>query len=105
AFLLVADEDLQIDDDARAKLGDDAAAVLDAAAGTLAGVDEWTHESIQAALRARLVDELGIKPRKAFGPIRTAVSGTRISPPLFEPMELLGKDSSLARIAQLRATL
>jgi len=58
-----------------------------------------------AALREALVDGLGIKPKFAFGPLRTAVSGRRVSPPLFESMEILGKTSTLARIHALRATL
>ena len=60
---------------------------------------------MEAALRAELIDAKGIKPRLAFGPLRTAISGKRISPPLFESMELLGRDSTLARIARLRARL
>ncbi len=57
------------------------------------------------ALRSALVEGLGLKPKFAFGPLRTAVSGQRVSPPLFESMEILGKDSTLARLAALRATL
>ena len=52
-----------------------------------------------------IVDALGIKPRFAFAPLRTAISGRRVSPPLFESMEILGKDSSIARLAALRDTL
>ena len=51
------------------------------------------------------MDGLGIKPRFAFTPLRTAVSGRRVSPPLFESMEILGKDATLARVAALRASL
>ena len=58
-----------------------------------------------AALRAAIVDGLGIKPRLAFGPLRTAVSGARISPPLFESMEILGKTSTLNRLRSLRDSL
>ncbi len=58
---------------------------------------------IEADLRAALVDGLGLKPKVAFGPLRTAVSGRRVSPPLFESMEILGKASTLARLAALRA--
>ena len=60
---------------------------------------------IEQALREALVDGLGLKPRFAFGPLRTAVSGQRISPPLFESMEILGKDETLARLRRLRAEL
>jgi glutamyl-tRNA synthetase len=72
--------------------------VVDAARATLAGLPEWTTEAIEAALRARLVDELGLKPRLAFGPVRVAITGRRISPPLFESMELLGREESLRRM-------
>jgi glutamyl-tRNA synthetase len=60
---------------------------------------------IEAALRATLVDGLGIKPRIAFTPLRVGVTGRRISPPLFESMEILGRDSTLVRLRSLRASL
>ncbi|CAB4754686.1 unannotated protein [freshwater metagenome] len=59
----------------------------------------WNHDSIEAALRASLIEEMGLKPRIAFTAIRIATTGSTISPPLFESMELLGKEASLARIA------
>ncbi|HJG80655.1 MAG TPA: glutamate--tRNA ligase, partial [Brevibacterium senegalense] len=49
-----------------------------------------------------LVERLEIKPRFAYGPLRVAVSGRRVSPPLFESMEILGRDSSLARLRALQ---
>ena len=101
----VADEELEIADDARAQLGEEAAAVLDAghaALAELAATGEWSAPAIEAALRAALVEGLGLKARVAFGPLRTAVSGQRISPPLFESMEILGPDSTLTRVAALR---
>ncbi|MBO9706459.1 MAG: glutamate--tRNA ligase, partial [Arthrobacter sp.] len=67
-------------------------------------LEDWNAETIQEALRGALVDGLGLKPRLAFGPVRTALSGRRISPPLFESMVILGKDSSLARLRAFRAT-
>ena len=45
-----------------------------------------------------LIDEMELKPRNAFGPLRTAISGRRVSPPLFESMEILGRDVSIARL-------
>jgi glutamyl-tRNA synthetase len=48
------------------------------------------------------VENLGLKPRLAFGPVRTAVSGRRISPPLFESMVILGRESSLRRLRVFR---
>ena len=56
-------------------------------------------------LRAELIEGGGLKPRIAFGPLRTALSGKRISPPLFESMQLLGKESTLARLSRLAAAL
>ncbi len=112
----VADDVLEIADDARAGLADNAAQVLDAAAtalgdlndhgtGVLGTGGDWTAEKIEAALRVAIVEGLGLKPRVAFGPLRTAVSGQRISPPLFESMEILGKTSTLARLSALRGSL
>ena len=105
AFLFTDDADLEIEADARGSLGADAAAVLDAGIAALEGLDDFTPEAIEQALRAALIDGLGLKPRLAFGPLRVAVSGRRVSPPLFESMELLGKESTLARLRALRATL
>lgn len=72
--------------------------VIAKALEVLAGLNEWKHDQIEGKLRAALLDELGLKPRVAFGPVRIAVTGSHISPPLFESMELLGKDRSIARL-------
>ncbi|WP_433874192.1 glutamate--tRNA ligase [Sinomonas atrocyanea] len=101
-FLFAEDSAIEIADDARKGMPENLAEVLDAALAALEPLDDWTAEAIQSALRAALVDGLGIKPRLAFGPVRTAVSGRRISPPLFESMVILGKASSLARIKAFR---
>ena len=103
AFLFTTDDDLQFAADALP--GDEGAVVLEAAASVLPAVAPWNTESIEAALRAELIETRGLKPRTAFGPLRTAISGRRISPPLFESMELLGRESTLARIERLRAAL
>ena len=58
----------------------------------------WTHDLIETALRSSLIEELGLKPRIAFGAVRIATTGSNISPPLFESMELLGQEVSLQRI-------
>ncbi|STZ57307.1 glutamate--tRNA ligase [Mycolicibacterium tokaiense] len=84
------------------ELGADAAPVLDVAVGALEGVTEWTTESIETALKSALIDGLELKPRKAFGPIRVAVTGSTVSPPLFESLELLGRERSLARLRAAR---
>jgi glutamyl-tRNA synthetase len=72
--------------------------VIPAAAKRLAEVDPFEAEPIEAALRD-LADSLGLKPREAFQPIRLALTGSRVSPGLFESLELLGKDESLARLS------
>ncbi len=106
-FFFVADDAVVVEDDARSGLRDEAPAVLDAATAALEAIpaDAFTTEATQAALQAALVDGLGIKPRFAYTPLRTALSGRRVSPPLFESMEILGKDSTLTRLAALRASL
>jgi glutamyl-tRNA synthetase len=71
--------------------------ILAAAASALEPVEPWTAAAIEIALKA-LCDELGQKPKQVFLPIRVAVTGSRISPGLYESLELLGKDTSLARI-------
>lgn len=97
------DDEYAIDPKAAAKeLGPDSAAVLDAALGALDGVADWTTPQIEAALKAALIDELGLKPRKAFGPIRVGATGTTVSPPLFESLELLGRDRSVWRLRGAR---
>ena len=79
-------------------LDPDGLQVVAAARDALGAVGDWTTEAIDEALRAKLVDELGLKPRNAFGPVRVAVTGRRVSPPLFESLELLGREESLARL-------
>ena len=72
--------------------------VLKRSLEVLGGVSEWSHSAIEEALRAVLIEELALKPRIAFSALRIAVTGSHISPPLFESMELLGRDRSLARL-------
>jgi glutamyl-tRNA synthetase len=80
-----------------AELLDGAAPVLAEARETLASVEPFAAQPIETALRA-LAERLGLKPRDAFGPIRAAVTGSKVSPGLFESLELLGRDESLARL-------
>jgi glutamyl-tRNA synthetase len=74
-------------------------AVVPAAREALAALEPWNAESIEAALRA-LAERLGLSPRKAFEPIRVAVTGSTVSPGLFESLEVLGKDESLRRLSR-----
>ena len=103
SFLFTPDDEIVWDADALPKA--EAKPTLDAALVALGALETWTTESTEDALRSALIDGLGLKPRVAFGPVRSAISGRRISPPLFESLELLGKASTLARIERLAATL
>jgi len=104
-FLFRADSDIEIADDARKQLKESAPQVLEAAEAALTNLESWEASTIEQALREAIVEGLEIKPRLAFGPVRIAVSGARISPPLFESLEILGRESSLARIKALRQDL
>ncbi|MEV5648751.1 glutamate--tRNA ligase [Nocardia sp. NPDC052254] len=98
-FLFVPAEDFVVDEAAAQKnLGPDAVPVLQAAVTALDGVSEWTSTALEEALKKALVDDLGLKPRKAFGPVRVAVTGSHISPPLYESLELLGRELTMARL-------
>jgi len=102
-FLFAPDDELEIEPDAMP--GPEDAVTLGAAAFALASLDDWETGAIEAGLRHALVEGLGLKPRSAFGALRAAVTGRRVSPPLFESMELLGRESTLARIERLRGML
>ncbi len=104
-FLFTADDDLVMQEDALATLNEDAPRVLEAARVAIAAVEPFDDASVQAALRSALVEGLGLKPKFAFGPVRVAVSGAKVSPPLFESIVLLGRESTIARIGALRARL
>jgi glutamyl-tRNA synthetase len=105
AFLFTADDQLDYELDAMPADADEARRVLDASYAALEGLDDFSTEAIEAALRAALIDGAGLKPRVAFGPLRTAISGRRVSPPLFESMQILDKESTLARLERLRTRI
>ena len=101
-FLFVDEQDFEVDPtDAEKLLGEDGRQVAKAAYDALADLHPWSTAEIQDALQRALVEGLGIKPRNAFGPVRVAVTGRRISPPLFESMELLGRERSLGRLRRV----
>jgi len=103
-FLFVPEEEFAPEPAAAAKtLGENAAPVLDASIAALDGLSEWTTPAIEDALRVALVDGLGLKPRKAFGPVRVAATGRTVSPPLYESLELLGRERSLERLRRARS--
>lgn len=98
-FLVVDEAAFAVDPQSAAKnLKAEARQVVDAAVAALEGVGQWSTPEIEAALSGALVDGLGIKPRKAYGPVRVAVTGSHISPPLFESLELLGRETTIARL-------
>ena len=79
--------------------GEENRAVLREAGKRLLELENFDSASIESALRA-MVEEMGLKPRRAFQSIRVAVTGSKVSPPLFESMELLGRERCLQRIAR-----
>jgi len=96
-FLFV--KDFAVDADSLPKISDaQSKEVLKVTYDQLQTLTDWSHESIEGVLRAALIDGMALKPRIAFGAVRIAVTGSHISPPLFESMQLLGRDKSLARI-------
>jgi len=98
-FLFVGEAEFAIDPADAEKLLDEAGRdIVQASYDAVSELLEWSTAAIQEALQATLVDELGLKPRVAFGPVRVAITGRRISPPLFESMELLGRERSLRRL-------
>lgn len=101
-FLFVSDADFAVDEaDAAKNLDEAGLAVVRAARDALdaiPGTAEWSTGTIEGTLRATLIDGLGLKPRLAFGPVRVAATGSRISPPLFESLELLGHRKTIARL-------
>jgi len=96
-FLFV--KEFSIDPESLPKVTDSAAKeVLKRSLKELEPITDWTNDAIETALRTSLIEEMGLKPRIAFGAVRIATTGSTISPPLFESMELLGKAASLSRI-------
>ena len=97
-FLFI--ENVEFDAESAAKIGEEPSQhVIKKALEVLSPLSDWKHDLIEAELRKAFLDEMGLKPRVAFGPVRIAVTGSHISPPLFESMELLGKDRSIARLS------
>jgi glutamyl-tRNA synthetase len=98
SFLLVTSKDIVIEEDAKKALPDNAKAIVASALEALQGLESFTTDAIHDLMNQVLVESMGEKPRNAFGPLRTAISGRKVSPPLFESMEILGKAETLARL-------
>ncbi|WP_167142601.1 glutamate--tRNA ligase [Canibacter zhoujuaniae] len=102
-FLFTTAEHIDYAADALKALSDNAPEVLEASQEALNALsdDKWKAATIQETLQSALVEKMELKPRFAFTPLRVAVSGRRVSPPLFESLELLGKAESLTRLQRL----
>jgi glutamyl-tRNA synthetase len=104
-FLFADEEEFAVDpDDAAKVLTADAVPALAASVSALGSLPDWDRVAIEQALRVALVEGLGLKPKHAFGPVRVAATGRRVSPPLFESLELLGRERSLRRLSDGLAT-
>ena len=98
SFLFVDEDKFELHEDGLKTLRETAPEVLRASIEVLEPLEDFTTDTLQDVLKTKLVEEMEIKPRFAFGPLRTALSGRRISPPLFESMEILGKEVTLGRL-------
>jgi len=97
-------EKFSIDPEAKEKaLTAESMPILAAAQQAIETLAEWSLEGIEGALRTALIEGLALKPKNAFTPVRVAVTGSRISPPLFESIELLGKERALDRLKAAQA--
>ena len=101
-FLFTPASQITYAEDALKGLPENSGEIVAASVGVLELIpeSEFTHDRIQTALNETLIEGLELKPRIAFGPLRTAISGRRISPPLFESMEILGKKDTIDRLVR-----
>jgi glutamyl-tRNA synthetase len=102
-FLFIGVAELKFEEDALAGLPANASEIVRASIAALYPLENFVTEEIQQVLQQALIEGLGEKPRNAFGPLRTALSGRRVSPPLFESMEILGKSETMARLEAFAA--
>ena len=105
SFLFVTADQIVVEDDAKTGLPENSKEITEAAIAVLENLDVFETAKIQEVLNQKLIEEMAQKPRNAFGPLRTAISGKRISPPLFESMEILGKAETLARLSLFARSL
>jgi glutamyl-tRNA synthetase len=97
-FLFTDSSKITIEEDARKGLPENAKQIVAAAIAAISELNDFTTDALHDLLNKVLVEQMGEKPKNAFGPLRTAISGRRVSPPLFESMEILGKAETLARL-------
>jgi glutamyl-tRNA synthetase len=105
SFLFVTADQIVVEQDAKTGLPENSKEITEAAISALEGLDDFETAKIQEVLNQKLIEEMAQKPRNAFGPLRTAISGKRISPPLFESMQILGKAETLQRLSLFARSL
>jgi len=93
------------DQDSLTKLPENTEQIIEASIHVLEKLENWQTESIQAALQQELIEKMELKPRIAFGPLRSAVSGRKVSPPLFESLEILGREITIQRLREFPSIL
>jgi glutamyl-tRNA synthetase len=105
SFLFAGEADFRVEPDAATMLTPESVKTLAAAESALAGIGEgsWDEPTIHHTLQVALVEGLGLKPRVAFGPVRAAVTGRRVSPPLFDSIHLLGPERARHRLTEALA--
>jgi glutamyl-tRNA synthetase len=102
-FFFTATDELEYEEDALKSLPENTPEVLTRSIEVLTKLTdaEWQTDIIQNALANELIEKMQLKPRIAYGPLRVAISGRRVSPPLFESLQVLGRDQSLLRLKKL----
>jgi glutamyl-tRNA synthetase len=101
SFLLIEEKDFKVNhEDAESSLTHENMPVLEEAIKIIESIDEFETTKLHDEFNKVIVQQMGLKPRVAFTAIRVAVTGRKVSPPLFESMELLGKEKVLSRIRQ-----
>ncbi|MDT3767950.1 glutamate--tRNA ligase [Gleimia hominis] len=96
--LFVGSDLISYDPKAVKKLKPGATEVVERARDILTDLPQFDAQSIEHALRSELIEKMGYKPRLAFNPVRVAVSGKQVSPPLFESLEIIGREETLVRL-------
>ena len=105
SFLFVSADQIVVEEDAKTGLPENSKEITEAAIAALENLELFETVQIQEVLNQKLIEEMAQKPRNAFGPLRTAISGKRISPPLFESMQILGKAETLERLSLFARSL
>ncbi|WP_182353969.1 glutamate--tRNA ligase [Flaviflexus huanghaiensis] len=100
-FLFVRAHEINYDPKALAKFRESAPQVLAMAIKHLSELDDFTAESIKETMSTAVIETLGLKPRVAFAPLFVAVSGSNVSLPVFDSMELIGREKTIEHLQQL----